>query len=289
VKNHLLISAAASLAFCTTAFAQTASPSAKQDDTLHSYVLYPKGSVLGLDVMNESQKNVGEIGDLLVDPRTGEIRYAVLDVGGFLGLGEDHRVVPWSLIQIVSDEKDPSKPHASTAMTEAQIKGAPKIKAKEWVAADLDKRIESSFGKDESWAYNGKGEPAFAWISALDGVVVRDSANQDVGKVQDLVLAPSNDCVAYVVIDTNKAAGGKHVALPFSRVQYSYDADRKLVGTTPVEIAKFTGAPEYDSKDWKRMSSTAWMTEISTYYGGDPFWKTPRFASSRKTAPVQHP
>jgi hypothetical protein len=71
------------------------------------------------------------------------------------------------------------------------------------------------------------------------------------------------------------------VALPWSRLAFAYDGENKLTATTPVEIARFAAAPEYDKKDWKRMSSTAWMNEITTYYACDPFWKTPRFATAR--------
>jgi hypothetical protein len=85
-----------------------------------------------------------------------------------------------------------------------------------------------------------------------------------------------------VTVDTKKEAGGKLVALPFARVQYAFDADKKLTASTPLDIGRFNSAPEYDKKDWKRMSSMPWVTEISTYYSCDPYWKTSRFASAHK-------
>lgn len=280
MNTHFI--AAAVLALGTTALAQSAAPGAMQQDAAHTYALYPAGKVLGLEIKNNSDKNVGEIGDLIVDPSTGEIRYAVLEVGGVLGVGEDRRVVPWSFIQVVPDEKDAEKCHARTMLTEDQVKAAPGYKKDQRYEADLDKRIESAFGKDDSWAYVGKGEPVFVSARAMDGVVVRDPANKEVGKVQRLILAPINGCVAYAVIDTTKDAGDKDVVLPFGRLAYAYDRENKLMATTPVEIVRFVSAPEYDSKDWKRMSSTAWMNEMTTYYGTDPFWKNSRFAQPRK-------
>lgn len=283
-----LVVAAAGVTLSTAALAQSAAPGVAKVDAALNYSLYPAGKVLGLDVMNASQKSVGDIGDLLVDPRTGEIRYAVLDVGGFLGVGEDHRIVPWSLVEIVADEKDIEKCHARTSLTEAQVKAAPKCKQSDKLDAALDKRIESSFGKDDSWAYMGKGEAQFAWCSEMDGVTLKDSAGKEVGKVKDLVLAPMNGCVAYVIVDTTKEAGGKNVALPVGRVEYSFDKDHKLMASTSTEMARFASAPEYDSKDWKRMSSTPWLTELSTYYSCDPFWKTTRFASAKKLPPTRN-
>ena len=275
--------ALAMFVLASTVSAQSAAPKATPQEDAHSFALYPASKVIGLDVRNDSEKNLGDIGDLLIETHSGEIRYAALDVGGFLGVGEDHRVVPWSLIRIVPDEKDADKCHARTSLTEQQVKAAPKCKVHEHLDADLEKRMEASFGKHESWAYEGtggKGDAVLAWCSKMDGALVRDPANKEVGKVKHVILAPANDCAAYAVIDTTREAGGKNVALPWSRIGFSYDGENKLVATTPVEIARFDSAPEYDSKDWKRMSSTAWMNELSTYYACDPFWKTPRFATA---------
>ncbi len=280
--------AAVCAAFAPIAFGQSAAAGALQQDAAHTYALYPSGKVIGLDVRNDSQKDIGDIGDLLIDPRSGEIRYAVLEVGGVLGVGEERRVVPWTFIQIVADEKDAEKCHAHSTLTEQQVKAAPTCKADQKLDADLDKRIEATFGKNDGWAYVGKGDPAFASCSHMNGVVVKDPANKEIGKVKELILAPANGCVAYAIIDTNKEAGDKHIALPWGRLSYSYSQEQKLMAVTPIELGRFATAPEYDSKDWKRVSSTPWLTELSTYYTCDPFWKTTRFASARK-APATRP
>lgn len=266
----------------TIAFSQSAAPDAKNQEEVRGYVLCPAGKLLGMDLRNDSEKDLGDIGDLLVEAHSGEIRYASLDVGGFLGVGEDHRVVPWSLIRVIPDEKDADKWHARTSLTEEQVKAAPKCKEHQRLDADLEKRMEATFGKHDSWAYSGKDEPLLVWCSQMDGVLVRDPAGKEVGTVKEIVLAPANDCVAYAVVNTKKEAGDKLVALPWSRLAYAYDGENKLMATTPVEIARFAAAPEYEKKDWKRMSSTAWINELSTYYACDPFWKTPRFATAHK-------
>jgi sporulation protein YlmC with PRC-barrel domain len=285
MNTHSLLAAGSILA--TIGFGQSAASEVPKQDTVPHYVLSPAGKVIGLDLRNDSEKNVGDIGDLIVETHSGEIRYAVLDVGGFLGVGEDHRVVPWTLIQVIPDEKDADEWHARTSLTEQQVKAAPKCKAHQRLDADLEKRMEATFGKHEDWAYSGKDEAVLAWCSQLDGVLVKDPANKEVGTVKELVLAPANDCIAYAVVNTKKEAGDKLVALPWSRLGFTYDGE-KLVGSTPVETARFAAAPEYDKKDWKRMSSTAWMNELSTYYACDPFWKTSRFATAHKK-PKQKP
>lgn len=287
MNMHTPLLALAIAAFASPTFAQSASPAAAQT-AAPAHLLCPSGKVLGLSVRNDSDKNLGEIGDLLVDPRSGEIRYAVLEVGGFLGVGEDRRVVPWSFIQIAADEKDAERCHARTNLTESQVKAAPKAQSGQKYDAELDRRIEAAFGKDDAWAYAGKGQPDFAWLSHMDGTLLKDKQGQEVGTIDDVVLAPQNGCIAYLVVDTTKDAGDKHVGVPLSQIRFAYDRNDQLTATSSLELARFAGAPEYDAKDWKRMSGTPWVNELATYYSTDPFWKTARFASARKL-PQQRP
>lgn len=98
VKIHEVLLVVAGVALVTSALGQGASSGANQGQEAHPYVLCPSGKVIGLDLHNETEKNLGDIGDLLIDPHSGEIRYAALEVRGILGIGEEFRVVPWSFI-----------------------------------------------------------------------------------------------------------------------------------------------------------------------------------------------
>lgn len=44
-------------------------------------------------------EEMGSISELVVDPTTGRVAYAVVELGGFLGLGQRNFPVPWSLVQ----------------------------------------------------------------------------------------------------------------------------------------------------------------------------------------------
>ena len=51
--------------------------------------------VIGQNVKSPDGKSLGEVKDLVVDPR-GRIAYAVLSYGGFMGLGNKLFAIPWS-------------------------------------------------------------------------------------------------------------------------------------------------------------------------------------------------
>jgi PRC-barrel domain len=61
---------------------------------------YRTSKVVGSTVVNEANETVGTIGDLIVTPG-GQAPYAVLSVGGFLGLGTKYVVVPFTALKIV--------------------------------------------------------------------------------------------------------------------------------------------------------------------------------------------
>jgi hypothetical protein len=54
-------------------------------------------SVLGRDILSESGENVGRIVDVLAD-RSGQVRAAIVDLGGFLGVGSRKIAVDWSAL-----------------------------------------------------------------------------------------------------------------------------------------------------------------------------------------------
>jgi sporulation protein YlmC with PRC-barrel domain len=56
----------------------------------------------GVAVYNRDNERLGKIEDLVLDPKTGNIRYAVLSFGGILGMGEKMFAVPWQDLTMVT-------------------------------------------------------------------------------------------------------------------------------------------------------------------------------------------
>jgi hypothetical protein len=60
---------------------------------------YRTSKVVGSTVVNDANETVGKIDDLIVTP-TEKVPFAVLSVGGFLGIGTKYVVVPYSSLQV---------------------------------------------------------------------------------------------------------------------------------------------------------------------------------------------
>ncbi|MCK1739061.1 PRC-barrel domain-containing protein [Bradyrhizobium sp. 138] len=56
----------------------------------------------GVKVYNEANENIGSINDLLMD-KNGNIKIAVIGVGGFLGMGEHLVAVPYEKLKFVNE------------------------------------------------------------------------------------------------------------------------------------------------------------------------------------------
>jgi hypothetical protein len=81
--------------------------------------------VLGRDVRSPADEDMGHIVDVIVD-RTGTVRAAVIDFGGFLGVGSRKIVVDWNALHFgrVNNKTD----SITLELTKAQVAAAPEYK-----------------------------------------------------------------------------------------------------------------------------------------------------------------
>jgi len=68
-------------------------------------VLLSTEVLLGSDVKNPQGQDVGDLKQLMLDPHTGRVMYAVVAIGGFLGMGEKTIVVPWNALEVARNGK----------------------------------------------------------------------------------------------------------------------------------------------------------------------------------------
>jgi len=77
--------------------------------------------VEGTAVYNSSGDKLGSIDDLMIDKRSGQVRYAALEFGGFLGMGTDRYPLPWSMLKY-----DTTKDGYVVPLQKSQLEKAPR-------------------------------------------------------------------------------------------------------------------------------------------------------------------
>lgn len=67
--------------------------------------LLSASTLIGNDVCNLQDEDLGSIDDIMLDTSNGTVRYAVLSSGGFLGMGDRLFAVPWSALKLDAAHK----------------------------------------------------------------------------------------------------------------------------------------------------------------------------------------
>jgi hypothetical protein len=82
--------------------------------------------ILGREVRSTSDENMGRIVDVVVDRTTGQAKAAIIDFGGFLGVGSRKMAVAWNALHFPSNEKKSER--IALELTRDQVRAAPEYK-----------------------------------------------------------------------------------------------------------------------------------------------------------------
>ncbi len=83
--------------------------------------MLPMSNVIGMDVHNKQGESLGRIDDVAIR-HDGEIAYAVIAHGGFLGMGDNYVAIPWDKLTM-----DAQRQGAVVDVTRQQFEAAPRF------------------------------------------------------------------------------------------------------------------------------------------------------------------
>jgi sporulation protein YlmC with PRC-barrel domain len=226
--------------------------------------------LIGEEVLTSDHLKTGKIDDFVVDQDSGQLLYAVVGIGGVLGVGETRVAVPPAVFT------QAKKGEVQLNIDKRKLTQAPQV------TRDIDKSLKADFlnnvygyyGQTPSWQRTGSAPgaslPAARKVSDLDGMKVVNSAHQDIGKVETIALDVPKGRELYVVISpsTSLNLGNNYYALPPKAVKFSPD-DKTLVAE--INRDKLANAPHFTKDDWSELSDTAWAHKVYQYYGQPAF------------------
>jgi hypothetical protein len=124
--------------------------SAAPDTAASAHGLIASDRVEGTNVYRSSGDKIGHIERIMIDKKSGRAAYAVMNFGGFLGLGEDSYPLPWSVLTY-----NTRLGGYEVNVTDEQLKGAPKYRRdEEWDDGDRDR---------DTFIYGYYGVPPY-WV-----------------------------------------------------------------------------------------------------------------------------
>jgi hypothetical protein len=90
------------------------------------HTLIASDRVEGTPVRRSNGEKIGTIQRLMIDKLSGNVAYAVLSFGGFLGIGQKHAPIPWARLTY-----DPTLGAYHVELSNEELKGAPSVAADE--------------------------------------------------------------------------------------------------------------------------------------------------------------
>ena len=106
-------------------------------------------TLLGNDVYNADDEDLGDIKEFMLDMATGKVAYAVLSFGGILGMGDKLFAVPWAALKLDTVNK-----RFTLNVPKAALKDAPGFNQDRWPTMS-DKTWASGVHKFYGTPYSG--------------------------------------------------------------------------------------------------------------------------------------
>lgn len=105
--------------------------------------LLTASTIIGDKVWNNNDEDMGTIKDIMLNIRTGEIEYYIIEFGGFLGIGEKFFAIPFRLLPV-----DPSRKVFRFNEKKETLKKAPGFDKEHWPGTNAHSNYVT-----ESWSF----------------------------------------------------------------------------------------------------------------------------------------
>ena len=108
--------------------------------------------------------------------------------------------------------------------------------------------------------------------SSLSGDRVRNTAGEDLGKVQELMIDVPTGRVAYAVLSFGGFLGiaDKLFAVPWGALMLDEDQKEFILNVNKDQLKN---APGFDKDNWPDMADPTWRSQVYNYYHTKPYWE----------------
>jgi len=255
-------------------------PANKNEAKVNIAHILRSSDVVGLEVKNKAGEHLGKIDDLVVDLKSGEIKYSALSFGGVAGIGSKLFAVPWSAMTFVLGEPNkPNSRHFVIDKTKDQFDNAPSFDSSHWPnvadpkwAASIDKHYSVKRQEEPSPKSAEEGRQTVAYetvfrASKIKGMDVRNNANEHLGSIDEIVIDVAKGHVEYLALSFGSVftGGNKLFAVPLSSCTLNHANDKTFI-TLHVSQEQLRNAPGFDKNNWPDMANPNWKKDNDAFY-----------------------
>ena len=106
-------------------------------------------------------------------------------------------------------------------------------------------------------------------VTALRNTPVKNPSDEDLGKIEDIMLDERTGSVAYAVLSFGGflGMGDKLFAIPWEELRLDQEGSRFILNVSEDALKD---APGFDKNDWPDFGDPQWRNEVHSYYGHAP-------------------
>lgn len=202
-----------------------------KDKQAAAATLMSSNKIIGATIYDGKENSLGDINTLVLD-KEGNVHFAIVGVGGLVGIGESEVAVPFKAIRCqCTTEGDETWCRPMMSMSADQLEQAPKLKAKNY--AEL---------RDKNWlATNAKFYSQEApkttmsddavCLNTVTDAEITGQGGSELGHLDAVVLDLNEGKARYAVVGYGGAVGvgETYVAVPYEKLTFKKDGEEYLV------------------------------------------------------------
>ena len=216
-------------------------------------------SLIGKTVYSAEDENIGEISDLVMQEEGGTTRVALIDVGGFLGIGEKTVAIPFEQIRVEKEAESATEPKLVVAMAKEQLEALPEVKVDTAAVRPADSTAGTETVENQAepaeegtpattGSVDAEYQPVTQEIPAgqLIGATAYGPDDARIGEIGEVILDPKG-AIKAVEVDVGGflGMGEKPVAVSFDSLRVRRDDDGTLFVRVNATKEQLEQAPAY--------------------------------------------
>jgi len=230
------------------------------------------------EILNQANEKIASVSDLILSP-DGKVHYAVLSVGGVVGIGAKYTAIPWEKLDIRHVN---NKWAVNLPLSKESLEHAPLIESDNyrefannaWVSRVCE-YFSTQLGPATSKGGDRKTTPeAMATMlraSKVLGAPLQNAQTDSLGSVEDLLL-DRNSRVAFAIIGHGGVLGigESYIPVPWSKLKFTERPEEAgLVATIDSNKDQLEKAPLVKGDTYATMLAPGFTDQVYRFFGTD--------------------
>lgn len=220
--------------------------------------------LIGRSIQNAQNETIGKIESVVLDP-DGKVAAVVVGVGGFLGIGQRDVAIQWTALEVSHNGEK-----VTAALTKEQLKALPEYRyAEEKLRGTVftaqapvppagDMKAPPRSVPPPATQADLTLAPGAVGASKLVGLDVRNSSEQSIGEIKDVVLADNGKAQAVIIaVGGFLGVGERNVAVSWDSLDIRRNANSDVIVGAAFSKQQLEALPHYRNANggWTRAQS----------------------------------